>query len=214
MQIEIGVAFETPYGFVEYVQQDLSEIVPEPVSIKRLPDLAGPNNVLQILGDAEFWKLLAVALISIYGKGFVEEAGKDSWKGIAKNAKPITDKFTSPIRRLLNSILGYSKPPLSGIATLAVPIGRYTRNAGIDVRGCSEAELASLIILMSRHAAAIQAHIEACLSSEEIVTVSFESNPDMSIKLVPNDDGSVSLSWSQWDNFQSPKVEKKTIKFE
>lgn len=224
MQVEIGVAFETPYGLVEYTKEDLSEITSKPVSIKRLPDLAGDNNVLQILGDAEFWKLLAVALITVYGKGFIEEAGKDSWRSIAKNAKTLTNSLTSPFKYLLDRLSGYTDPeqPNPGNAILAVPIGQYTRNAGIDVRGYSEEEIASLIIIMSRHAAAVQAHIEACLSSGESVIINFETNPDASIKLVPNNDGSVSLSWTQWESAptqlkgessKAPDFEEKTITF-
>jgi hypothetical protein len=192
MTLEIGFAFDTPNDVIAELEEGFAELSLGSYSRQRLPDLAGPNDTLQLIADPQTWvKIGMAAAAAIYGTELVREAAKETWKHRWKIAQAAGSTVNLPIRKIV-AALGRMKERSGATATLVVPVAEPGRSPAIDIPTPDPAEIAWRIYVISLHAAAIQEHVEEWSKGGPI-----EGNPDMrTLQVVPNDDGSVTIYWT------------------
>jgi hypothetical protein len=192
--LEVGYAFDTPVGRRDMALEALSEAPIFSVRPRRLATLSGPNDTLQLIGDIEAWKAIAVGIAVVFGTGFFNEAGKDAWKNRVAIARKTKEILTSPISKLLAPFAGTANHKEAS-ATICIVSDSSHRMPGIDVAVSDPAEVAWRMNVMAHHAQAIKETIEKIV--QEGGNPGFIQNPDMrTIAVIPLDNGDVTLEWT------------------
>lgn len=123
----------------EDVRRALTSLLELPPSTRLRPQLAGPNEFIDILGNAVFWATLAY-VTKPFTDAFLGEAGKATWK-------KLEDRFAKPtqvpaeagerpeISEALNSLIAALNAlgPVHGIY-LGFPCGEATFNGNISLQ--------------------------------------------------------------------------------
>src|SRR4051812_4618300 len=95
MAFSVGVGVSTREDLAEQAVAEAQITFPGEAQRQDIKPLAGPNHVLQLIGDPEDWRRLAQLILQAVGTaglagagifvaGALQEAGKDAWRNRAR----------------------------------------------------------------------------------------------------------------------------------
>lgn len=157
----------------------------------RLPMLAGPNELMQLVGDAPAWQRLAVGIAGVFGAAFFAQLGKQAAEAVVSNR--------SEILRVLKSGAGAPFQLMHSAFQLAtsthrlpsLALRRGMRNTALAVTTNDPVEMVIQLTRFARVAPKLEfalTHMPV-KSDQSRFDFAFEHNPDGSDRVVLNEHG-------------------------
>lgn len=189
MKIEapsIGLAWGSPGGAtaeISNIVEDLTKKRPKP---KRIADLAGPNETIQLILDSVDWLNI---LAGILGEKILE-GGWNLAKPKILEAKNIA---TSAFSRLIGAIREAKHAKSSVIFGLPQTIYNAGRHIGFEIQNLEPEDIAKVIYVLAKYGDKIESKLNEWNKKYEDKKVGYTQNSDCSVKLILSDDNKVQL---------------------
>ncbi len=193
---DLGIFYEPHPDELAEMSDAIVDLTGDEPQKEQVVGFAGPNDVVQILIDAENWQKVLLAIGTVFGwfvLHFSQELGKlaaaDVWKDKSKYYEVLRKTSAAPFHRLMRAIQALRAKHQT--VSVAVKVPGTPRNAGLVLASDDPAEVAWQICNVVRCSVEIRAIVLATRQANPDSPPTTGDNPDMSIVIETLDDGRV-----------------------
>lgn len=184
------IAYCNNIEHLEQLVNDVSLFSGQPTEPHRLPSFAGPNDVLQILGDPNEWLLFTKTIVTLIGAGAISQIGAKLldwfWDNRDQVLRGLNSNLGLPLARI-QRVLDTSRA--NGFAvSVAIPYSKNpNRNAAMLINELEPIEFLAQVTAFAIAAPRVKALLESLPhTSHQMHIVSLaaaESQPELSTRL-------------------------------
>ncbi len=195
----IGIAHGTPKKSRDEIVDILQVITNKKPEVKKMADLAGPNDTLHILMSADSWCLLLALAIGIYGKTFIKEVAKSHWKRLF-DARVDPNSELGSLSKIVKDTKEQNVSVIFGLSKW-IKKGRYY-HVGIELNEGSPEEIARVVGIFSKYGQRIEDRLEDWedFSTKTGAILMRYENSDCSLKLNISKNGRIFLKFKLPDS--------------
>ncbi len=173
-----------------------AELLDDSVERCDLPGLAGPNELLQVVVDAEYWERVLAALflaLGTAGVSFSHRIGAhladEVWHKRAELTHALKSVPASALAKLVE-ILRQTRAKGNTISATIPHKINTVRNAGLVITAEAPGDIVAQLAVFAGKAKAIEAFLNQVVSGEGRF-LSLSTNPDCSTRVEINADGKI-----------------------